>query len=363
MNSIFKSAGIVLSCAMVLMLVLTACDKSESPVQTQEYGDRQFTQLSKPAAWTTLGTLNPTIDYNGGCYDWSASGGTMMNTTPMWVQESFDLSAYAGHNVRIIFEFNTGDAQYNKFEGWYLDDIDIDGTIDDVEGGAGNWTATGYWHISTARSYSTSNSWRYANSTTGNFQGAIIVDDCYDQANQGTLISDIVPLGASPSLSFWTLWQIEAVDAPIFDIMSIQIEDLGPIIQAEVDIKPGGCPNPLNTKAGGTFPVAIVGTSTFDVMNVNTATVTLEGVANGPQTPYYYDVSTPYGMMPMDCMDCNELGPDGLGDVTLYFKNKDVAATLDPLTEDGDCVVFTMWGRLNNGLWFVGHDVVKVLKK
>lgn len=62
----------------------------------------------------------------------SANGGTF-TALPIVLQdhaETFerikvDLSAYAGQNVRIRFTFDSGDAAFNHFEGWYLDDIAV----------------------------------------------------------------------------------------------------------------------------------------------------------------------------------------------------------------------------------------------
>ena len=45
-----------------------------------------------------------------------------------------------------------------------------------------------------------------------------------------------------------------------------------------VDIKPGGCPNPLNVGSQGVLPVAILGTSDLDVTTIKPETVTLNGV-------------------------------------------------------------------------------------
>jgi hypothetical protein len=44
-----------------------------------------------------------------------------------WVQATVDLSSYAGQSVHIRFYFDTKDAIYNSYEGWYLDEIAING--------------------------------------------------------------------------------------------------------------------------------------------------------------------------------------------------------------------------------------------
>lgn len=44
-----------------------------------------------------------------------------------WIQRGpYDLSAYREHVIQIRFRFDTVDAQFNDFEGWYIDDVRID---------------------------------------------------------------------------------------------------------------------------------------------------------------------------------------------------------------------------------------------
>lgn len=50
-------------------------------------------------------------------------------------------------------------------------------------------------------------------------------------------------------------------------------------IQVEIDIKPGSDPNCFNNDGHGVIPVAILGSASFDVRDVDPASVQLEGVA------------------------------------------------------------------------------------
>lgn len=46
-----------------------------------------------------------------------------------WLQSpAIDLSAYAGHTMQVRFRFDTLDAMYNDYRGWYIDDFDISST-------------------------------------------------------------------------------------------------------------------------------------------------------------------------------------------------------------------------------------------
>ena len=61
-----------------------------------------------------------------------------------WIQESFDLDAYAGQEVLLRFEYVTDDAVNRA--GWLIDDVCIPeaGLCDDLESGAGDWEARGF---------------------------------------------------------------------------------------------------------------------------------------------------------------------------------------------------------------------------
>jgi subtilisin family serine protease len=101
------------------------------------------------------------------------------------------------------------------------------------------------------------------------------------------------------------------VPADVYTLLESTAIDMGPpgfdndsgfgLIQADaalllaavrVDIKPEGCCNPLNVEAQGVLPVAILGTTTFDVNRINVSTVRLEGVP--PLRSAREDVATPF---------------------------------------------------------------------
>jgi hypothetical protein len=63
------------------------------------------------------------------------------------------------------------------------------------------------------------------------------------------------------------------------------------VIDVDIDIKPGSCPNPFNGKSKGVLPVAILGAEDFDVTAVDIASVRLAGVA--PIRSSFEDVATP----------------------------------------------------------------------
>ena len=135
-------------------------------------------------------------------------------------------------------------------------------------------------------------------------------------------------------------------------------------VEVAVDIRPGSCPNPLNCRSNGVLPVAILGSATFDVTEIDPATVRLAGVA--PLRGDYEDVATPYEPLVgrQDCrIDCTSMGPDGYMDATLKFATQDVVAALGTVVEDGACVVAQLTGSLREsagGTEFVGEDVIRI---
>ncbi|NLE43782.1 MAG: hypothetical protein GX620_03575 [Chloroflexi bacterium] len=104
-------------------------------VEVSTDGGRTWTILTTPSGTGT----NP----NGNSFGWAytgASGGA----TSQWIQESVDLSPYAGQAIIIRFESITDDAVNRP--GFVLDDIAIPeiGYFSDFENDAGGWTPAGF---------------------------------------------------------------------------------------------------------------------------------------------------------------------------------------------------------------------------
>lgn len=133
-------------------------------------------------------------------------------------------------------------------------------------------------------------------------------------------------------------------------------------IKVPVDVKPTSCPNPLNTNDKGVLPVAILGTPTFDVTQVDPATVTLMGVS--PIRWALEDVATPY--VPFvgktNCNECTTQGADGFMDLSLKFDAQAIVAALGSVA-DNDCIVVKLNGQRFDGWPIVGEDVVLIKKK
>jgi hypothetical protein len=122
-----------------------------------------------------------------------------------------------------------------------------------------------------------------------------------------------------------------------------------------VDIKPGSCPNPINTNSKGVLPVAICGTPDFDVTDIKPETIRL-GYFVTPIRWAYEDLATPF--MGELC-DCHELTGDGIMDLTLKFKIQDVVGSWD-FFADGEITQVHITGELYDGTPFEGQDCVRI---
>jgi hypothetical protein len=166
---------------------------------------------------------------------------------------------------------------------------------------------------------------------------------------------------------------------------------VAPLITVAIDIKPGSCPNPFNAKSKGSVPVAIVGTDSFDVTDVNVASLTLMGVPIVPDNVLIADVTQPDGD-PADCHNCFDADDpanfncdlidatdpenpvpgtdgvmdaycgDGYDDLVVKFDTQALAAAIGAAARD-DCVVLTLTGETLAGTPIVGSDSVVIKTK
>lgn len=130
-----------------------------------------------------------------------------------------------------------------------------------------------------------------------------------------------------------------------------------------LDIKPGSCPNPFNVKSRGVLPVAILGTESLDVHNINPSTVLLtRGEYPGvlPLRWSYEDVATPfYG----PTCECHDLNGDGYLDLALKFDTQELVETLGLDEEAGNTITIWLTGNLVQelgGTPIRGRDCVRI---
>lgn len=148
----------------------------------------------------------------------------------------------------------------------------------------------------------------------------------------------------------------------------VTVEDCDPSnvevtpLNVYLDVKPESCPNPLNVKSKGLVPVAILGTEEFDVTLIDPSSLRLLGEV-APIRWDLEDVATPFnGVSCDDCLDCTELGPDGLDDLTVKFKAQEIIAVLGDV-EDGECILLELTGETIDGIPISGTDIGLIINK
>jgi hypothetical protein len=123
-------------------------------------------------------------------------------------------------------------------------------------------------------------------------------------------------------------------------------------IQIDIDIKPGSDPNCFNINGHGVIPVAILGSSDFDVTNIdhdtllfNGSSVQVRGMKEKTMC-HYEDVSGDFTYL--------EGSPDGYLDLVCQFED-DPAQWVTGQTEA------TVTGELNDGSQIEGTDSICIV--
>jgi hypothetical protein len=132
-----------------------------------------------------------------------------------------------------------------------------------------------------------------------------------------------------------------------------------------VDVKPGGCPNPIKLGSTGPISVAIVGTASIDPAAIDPLSVRVQGVT--PSKSSVADVATPYAPWfgKATATACTAAAADGFADLVLQV---DVAKLIAALGNPpaGSVKVVKVTGKLRpelGGTPFEGEDVVQIQKK
>ena len=145
------------------------------------------------------------------------------------------------------------------------------------------------------------------------------------------------------------------VNAPILSATAyFEVVACNEVISVPLDIKPGSCANPLNVKSNGVLPVAVFGSENLDVNEIDTDTITLNGVT--PIRSRIRDMAT------SSKGNCRRFYRDGIQDLKLKFSTQDIVAALGDVN-DGDSVTVTLNGNLIDGTEIEGEDTVLILKK
>ena len=145
------------------------------------------------------------------------------------------------------------------------------------------------------------------------------------------------------------------------------------VTDAHLDIRPDSCPNPVNPKAKGVVPVALVGSLAVDAAMVDPNSLMLsradgvgEGVSplSGDRGPgmVIADLATPVDGEPCACQEPDDHGVgDGIDDLMLKFSTSEMsrAFELDAL-RPGSTVELVLRGALQDGTTFRATDCIVI---
>jgi hypothetical protein len=115
-----------------------------------------------------------------------------------------------------------------------------------------------------------------------------------------------------------------------------------PVLHINIDIKPGNGESaaPMNPKAKGKIPVALLGSRDFSVMDVDTASLTFGHTGDEASLS--------------KCSGREDVNDDGTLDLICHFENQ--LAAFQPTDEEG-----ILKGRLDDGRLFEGRGLLKVV--
>lgn len=149
---------------------------------------------------------------------------------------------------------------------------------------------------------------------------------------------------------------------PLPDLSGALTAIVGEVAVA-VDIRPRQCPNRVRTEQRGNLPVAILGTASFDVRDIDIGSVRLAGVQPKVSRSKFRDVATPFEPFfgKDDARDCTRSGTDGFEDLLMRFSNREVVRALGPVS-DREVVVVPLTSELDDGTPIRGEDIIVIIE-
>ncbi|MHC4947471.1 MAG: hypothetical protein ACYTG1_04325 [Planctomycetota bacterium] len=143
------------------------------------------------------------------------------------------------------------------------------------------------------------------------------------------------------------------------------------VLELNLDIRPGACPNMLNPTSRGVTSMVLCGTADRGVAEIDLsslrcrradgvgdAAAVMDSDRNGP-APRYSDRATPFEG---DACDCHLQGSDGLVDLLMKVRTDELAASLrlDEMAR-GSTVELIVSGTLEDGTPFEARDCVQIV--
>lgn len=329
---------------LFLVALVFGCDRMEVPTQPVNDGDAATLLASSGTAFSSTSNvaLGATVTLQGGEFFTGGWGGGM-TVNPSTVVDGV---------------FFAKDHQWDQGPVWW--DSDQDGVPRSVRVDLGarcllesfiaqvddnDAYLLSFWNLDTS---AWDTAWHIPNFDAVGW-GMQTRPNAYDDTERQELTSPIVTTALKLELE------------PVTDGLGAlsELQAFGVCFEIDVDIKPGSCPNPVQTRARGVLPVAILGTAAFDVAQIDPASVALEGVP--PLRWSMEDVSTPYPSIPLEPYDCTEAGPDGFLDLSLKFAYPEVMAAIGDV-QAGDVLALSLTADLLDGSSVAGVDVMLVVQ-
>ncbi len=134
-----------------------------------------------------------------------------------------------------------------------------------------------------------------------------------------------------------------APDLPPDEII-VDPPDVDPLIEVDVDVKPGSDPNSVNTKSKGQLPIGIYGSATFDVRDIDPSTINVECMGTTSD-----DIKIAFEDLVVG---------DGIEDMIIHLPMQSFPWG----APKGTLVTITVTGELFDGTPFFGDDVVLIRK-
>lgn len=201
--------------------------------------------------------------------------------------------------------------------------------------------------------------------------GAQVTSHLFDgKSVPGGLYWDVVPIDITPSLSRG-ISSINVASSDFEDCYSLVVAVfnfprgvvLPPSpVKVNFDYRPLRCPNTLLASGNGAEEAAILGTSTFDINQVDLSSVKLNGIPF--KKSRIIDKTAPYAGTVSDCSTCSTLPPDGVKDLEFLFDNQQLLKTLGTV-QNKQCIKVTITGKLlplYGSIPFVGEDYIVISK-
>lgn len=249
------------------------------------------------------------------------------------------------------------DVPGNGFSGKFSDvvDADVDGTIVPVAtaSASDNPFSTGNPVDTVAVGSLDSNAVVEGGGSTifTHFNVADFLDSPQDDNGQfnfdNTNVGCDIALGASGSgtESFTFTFDMSFGKTPDDAVQNFIDANVEPVIEVEIDVKPGSDENPLNLKSQGLLPVAVLTTEEFDAQTVD------------PETAMLVDPEILVSPTTATKSAVEDVDEDGDLDLLLFF---DVADLVDNGSVDEQTAFVTLLAEDTDGAALIGMDLVTI---